>query len=80
MSTISLQYPEWQGPLLQAVLEAKSDTLAEKVEIAERAISNRLRELEGAPGSKDERLALYKALPTLRELKSVLIQPDGPEN
>lgn len=80
MSTTLLQYPTWQKPLLQAVLEIKPDSLVEKVQIAERAISQRLKELEDNPGSKEERLALHKAVSTLRDLKSVLIQSDSLEN
>ena len=80
MSTTPLQYPGWQRPLLQAVLGIKPDSLMEKVQIAERAISQRLRESEGNPGSKAERVALHNAVSTLRELKGVLIQPERPEN
>ena len=80
MGATQLRYPQWQEPLLQAVMETKPDSLLEKIQIAETAISQRLRELEGNPGSKEERVALRDAVSTLRVLKRVLIQSDGPEN
>ena len=80
MSATRLPYPLWQGPLLQAVMETGSESLLRKIQIAEKAISQRLRELAGDPGSKEERIALHDAVSTLRALKSALIQSDGPEN
>ncbi len=81
MSATQLRYPLWQGPLLQAVMETGSDRgLLQKFQIAEKAIFQRLRELEGNPGSKEEKIALNDAVSTLRALKSTLIQSDGPEN
>jgi len=59
---------------LQVVVEMKPDGLMEKIKIAETAISQRLRQLESNPGSKEERVALYNAVSTLRVLKSVLVQ------
>ena len=79
MGDIQLRYPEWQGPFLQAVMET-SDGLKEKIQIAEKAISRRLGELEGTPGHKEERVALRDAVSTLRTLKKVLIQSDAFEN
>lgn len=80
MSATQLRYPLWQEPLLKAVMETKPDSLMEKTQIAEKAISQRLRELEGNSGSKEERAALHDAVSTLRVLKSTLIQSDGLEN
>jgi hypothetical protein len=74
MSTTHLRYPQWQEALLQVVVEMKPDGLMEKIKIAETAISQRLRQLESNPGSKEERVALYNAVSTLRVLKSVLVQ------
>ena len=80
MGATQLRYPQWQEPLLQAVMETKPDSLMEKIQIAESAISQRLRELDSNPSSKEEWVALSDAVSTLRVLKSVLIQSDGPEN
>lgn len=80
MSATQLRYPLWQEPLLQAVMETKPDSLMEKIQIAEEAISQRLGELQDNSGSKEETAALHDAVSTLRVLKSTLIQSDGPEN
>jgi hypothetical protein len=69
MSESKLRYPLWQEPLLQAVSETGPD-LPEKIQIAEKAISMRLRDLNRNPGSEDERTALNDAVSTLRVLKS----------
>jgi hypothetical protein len=74
MSITRLPYSQWREALLQVGMEMKSDSLTEKIKIAETAISQRLRELESNPGCKEERVALYNAVSTLRVLKSVLIQ------
>jgi hypothetical protein len=74
MTASDLPYPQWQKPLLHVMMEMKPVSLMEKVKIAETAISQRLRELENNPGWKEERVALYNAVSTLRVLKSVLIQ------
>jgi len=80
MNASDLPYPQWQKPLLQVVMEMKPVGLMEKIKIAEIAISQRLRELESNPGYKEERVALYNAVSTLRVLKSVLVQPHGWES
>jgi hypothetical protein len=73
MSATQLRYPQWQEPLLRAVMETKPDSLVEKIQIAEEAISQRLRELEGNSILEQERVALQDAVSTLRVLRSVLI-------
>ncbi len=80
MSATQLRYPLWQQPLLRALMETESDGLVQKIQIAEKAISQRLRELADNSGSKEERAALDDAVSTLRTLKRTLIQSDGPEN
>jgi hypothetical protein len=54
-----LRYPRWQEPLLRAVMETKPDSLMEKIQIADTAISQRLRELESNQRSKEERATLW---------------------
>jgi hypothetical protein len=80
MGATQLRYPQWQEPLLQAVMETKPNSLTGKIQIAETAISQRLIELDSNPTSKEERVALSDAVSTLRVLKRVLIQSDGSEN
>jgi hypothetical protein len=80
MGATQLRYPQWQEPLLQAVMETKPDSLMGKIQITETAISQRLRELDSNPASKEERVALSDAVSTLRVLKRVLIQSDESEN
>jgi hypothetical protein len=66
--------------LLQVVMEMKPDRLIEKIKIAETAISQRLRNFEGIRAAKRESVALYDAIQTLRNLKSVLIDAGNLEN
>lgn len=68
MSTTLMQYPQWQKPLLQAVMEMKSDRLAENIKIAETAIFERLGE-STRPPDNDEVIALLCAISTLQSLK-----------
>ena len=72
MTATGLQYPQWQKPLLRAVLEIKPDTLIDKIKISETAISQRLAELENNVCCKEERLALQDAVSILQKLKSAL--------
>jgi hypothetical protein len=55
-------------------MEMKPESLIVKLKVAETAISDRLRELEGTPGWRDERIALYDAVSRLRDLKKVLLE------
>jgi hypothetical protein len=79
MGASELLYPQWQNLVLRAVMEIKPDSLMEKIQTAEKAIPQRLRELEGNPGWKEERVALHNAVQTLRALKRGLIQSDNLE-
>ena len=60
-----LKYP-WQQFVLVAVAELNSDRLRLKINAAERAISQRLRELSSADW--EEQIALKDALQTLKVL------------
>jgi len=73
MSASDLLCPRWRKLTLQAVIEMKPNNMTEKIKIAEIAIAQRLRELEGNPGLKDERDGLHNAVQTLRNLESVVI-------
>jgi spore germination cell wall hydrolase CwlJ-like protein len=61
-------------------METNPDSLVEKIQTAEKALSARLRELEAKPESTEEKVALHDAVSTLRALKSALTQSEGQEN
>jgi hypothetical protein len=68
------EYPEWQKPYRQALLELDTAKLQEQVAVAESAIARRMRSLAIGPESAAERRALADALSSLRVLKQV--QPE----
>jgi hypothetical protein len=78
MSVSDLPYPQWQKPLLRAVMELRPDSLTEKIKIAETAIAQRLRECERDRDSKSEEEwgALHDAASTLGVLKNILLQAE----
>ena len=61
----TLKYP-WQQTLLDAYVEFRPKYLLEKIEVAERVIVERLRDLQQP--DVDERSALHDALHALRAL------------
>jgi len=63
-----LQYPQWQRPLEDAILEFDPPLLRAKLQNAERVVSARLRELDGdlQTCSRDEQEALADALTLIR--------------
>jgi len=76
MSTAPMQYPLWQQPLLQAVMEIKPDSLVEKIKAAETAIFERLRESVGMLDN-EEVVGLLGAISTLQSLRRLLPESDG---
>lgn len=64
-----LEYPQWQKPLQEAMLEINGVRLAERVSLAEMAIADRLRSIVQEPGSQLELQAIGDALSSLRILK-----------
>jgi hypothetical protein len=64
-----LEYPTWQVPLWDAILEFDAQRLPAKVQKAEKAIRDRLHELGTAANNPRERQALTDALATLEILK-----------
>jgi hypothetical protein len=67
--TIRLPYPEWQGPLEEAILEFDRDKLDEKVLKAEGMILERLRQFHQSNDGHNERTAINDGLSTLRTIK-----------
>jgi hypothetical protein len=70
-----LQYPEWQKPVQEALLEFDPRQLQQRITVAENAIASRLRLLGGAPNGQGECQAIQDArrlLTMLRERQARL--------
>ena len=68
--TYDLRYPQWQGPLQEAILEFDGEELTEKAHQAEAAILERLRELRQSTDGYDEQAAISYGLSLLRSIKA----------
>jgi hypothetical protein len=64
-----LRFPGWQKLYRDAILEADSEKLRDKIAAAETAILRRLEQLEGSPDSEVERGVMENALRALHVLK-----------
>ena len=71
--TTALRFPQWQEPLLNAVVETNHESLRRKIAVAKQAIHERMSESEPVPEA--EQVALQDALYTLRVLSEVLNKP-----
>lgn len=69
MSEEELQFPEWQGPLQDLILEFDRETMLAKVQEVEALIFERLRQLSASSDGRVEHEALHDALNVLRILK-----------
>jgi hypothetical protein len=69
MSEEELQFPEWQGPLQDVILEFDRERMLKKIEDVEVLIFDRLRQLSVSSDSRVEHDALNDALSVLRILK-----------
>jgi len=70
MSDEELKFPEWQGPLRDAILEFDRERMAEKIQNVEALIFERLRQVSASrDGGRVEYEALNDALSVLRILK-----------
>jgi hypothetical protein len=69
MSEEELQFPEWQRPLQDLILEFDREAMLAKVRNVEALISDRLRELSASSDGRVEHDALHDALSVLRILK-----------
>jgi hypothetical protein len=73
MGDSDLRYPQWQEPLLRAVMEINPARQTERIGIAETAISSRQGQLAGSRGTGEENIALHDGISTLQSLKRVLL-------
>lgn len=69
MSDGELRFPDWQGPLQEAILEFDSVRLQEQVKKVEAFIQQRTQKLSKSADGHDERVAINDALTLLRIIK-----------
>ena len=67
--TLKLKYPQWQGPLVAAILEFNAQQLRGKVQKAEELITYRIKELPSVTRNEEERRLLFDGLSIIRSLK-----------
>ncbi len=65
----TLQFPEWQCALEDAMRESELSTLPERIRAATDAISSRLKEKSQRPPGSLERIALNDAIHLLRVMR-----------
>lgn len=65
-----LQFPNWQGPLQEAILEFDRRQFSEKALQVENLIFERLRELEQSDDGHTERSAIADGLSLLKLIKT----------
>jgi hypothetical protein len=73
MGDSDLRYPQWQEPVLRAVMEINLSRVTERIGIAETAISLRQGQLAESRGAGDENNALHDGISTLQSLKRVAL-------
>jgi cell division FtsZ-interacting protein ZapD len=72
-----LQYPEWQTPLQDVILEFDLKELLRKIQRVETLIFERLQQLRLSQDGAQERVAINEALDVLRTIKRERLQfPD----
>ena len=77
MEAEQLEYPQWQAPLQDAILEFNLDQLPAKIYRVETLIFERLQQLHIAGDGIHERQAINDALQILRTVKRERLQfPD----
>ena len=69
MSDEELQFPAWQGPLQDVILEFDRERMRKKIQDVEALIFERLRQLSVSSDGRVEHDALNDALSVLRILK-----------
>ena len=72
----AIQYPEWQIPLKDALLELDEERLRAKIQAAEAAILERQRAMSDSKGDNAELVAISDALSALRALKRAEARSD----
>lgn len=70
-----LQFPNWQGPLQEAILEFDPREFSEKARQVEYLIFERLLELEQSNDGHTERSAIADGLSILKQIKGDRLGP-----
>lgn len=63
------KYPQWQQPLVAAIMEFDHEKLRQKIEKAEEAIGQRIQELAATDTNEHERRLLSDGLSVVRRVK-----------
>ena len=69
LAMTDLEFPEWQEPYLDALMETDQRQLVGRVDFAERAILGRLKEIQSSSKRRTEEQAIEDALRGLTFLK-----------
>ena len=75
---MNLEYPSWQKPLADAILEFNPPQLRDKLKCAEEAINSRIQELRLAENNEREVRSLFDGLSIIRGLRRDRL--DSPNN
>jgi hypothetical protein len=57
-----LEFPEWQGPYMEALMETDQGKLVGRIDLAERTIFLRLKEIQSSSKRRSEEQAIEDAL------------------
>ena len=74
LAMTDLEFPEWQGPYLEALMETDQRKLVGRVDFAERAILVRLKEIQSSSKRRTEEQAIEDALRGLTFLKKETLE------
>jgi hypothetical protein len=77
LAMTDLEFPEWQGPYLEALMETDQRKLVGRVDFAERAILGRLKEIQSSSKRHTEEQAIEDALRGLIFLKRETLEFKG---
>ncbi len=77
MNDRELEFPQWQGPLQEAILEFDPQKLAEKIRTVEALIPERLQQLDQGKDGHAEKTALHDAQAILRIMKRDRLAASG---
>jgi hypothetical protein len=69
-----LEFPEWQGPYMEALMETDQGKLVGRIDLAERTIFLRLKEIQSSSKRRSEEQAIEDALRGLTFLRSETLE------
>ena len=65
----NLEFPEWQGPYMEALMETDHGKLVGRIDLSERTIFLRLKEIQSSSKRRSEEQAIEDALRGLTFLR-----------